>query len=486
MNPLKILLLASEIAPFAKTGGLADVAASLARFLDRDGHDVQLLMPMYRQVEEAGWDFTPHPLLQDLHIDLGGRSFTVSVSTAPLPKSAVRVLFLRCPELYRRDGIYTLDADEHLRFALLNLAALHLCQHQRWAPDVIHCNDWHTALAPLYLRVGFRWDGLFQGTRTLLTIHNLGYQGVFSSETLGALGLGDHAALLHQGSLGEGRINFLETGLLYADALTTVSETYAREIQTDEGGMGLAGLLRERSESLFGIVNGVDYTDWNPATDTLLPHTFSPGDMRGKAANKQVLMERFGLAHDPAAPVFGVVSRLTGQKGFELLPDILPVFLQQRDLRLVVLGSGEQQYEKYFQWLRDTFPDKVGFHCGYDDGLAHLIEAGSDLFVMPSRYEPCGLNQMYSLKYGTVPIVRRTGGLADTVERYDPVAGTGTGFVFDDFTSDALYHTAAHALDVWNDRTAWDGLVRRGMERDFSWDRQGRRYIELYARLAGR
>jgi len=462
------------------------VAAALARFLGREGHDVRALMPLYGQVEEGGWAFTPIPGLQDVEVELGGRVFHVSAVSAPLPESNVDVVFLRCPELYHRGGIYTMDGDEHLRFAVFNVAALQVCQLGGWAPDIIHCNDWHTGLLPLYLHARFGWDEMLRDTRTLLTIHNLGYQGVFSSETLPALGLGNHADSLHQGSLNEGRINFLETGILYANALNTVSETYANEIQTPEYGAGLDGLLRDRRGVLFGIVNGVDYADWNPVHDTLIPHPFSVDDRAGKALNKRALMARFGLEHAAHAPVIGIVSRLTEQKGFELLPDIMPAILRNHDMRFVVLGSGDQHLEDYFRWLEHSFPTQVGFHAGYDVALSHQIEAGADLFLMPSRYEPCGLNQMYSLKYGTVPIVRRTGGLADTVERFDPAANTGTGFVFDDFTADALYHTIVHALDVWSDRAVWDGLVHRGMERDFSWDRQGQRYVELYDWLAAR
>ena len=272
---------------------------------------------------------------------------------------------------------------------------------------------------------------------------------------------------------------------MYADGLTTVSETYAREIQTEEFGMGLEGLLRERSDRLVGIVNGVDYAEWNPATDPLIPHNYSADDLAGKARNKTELLRRFELPEDPDVPLLGVVSRLAPQKGFELLPDALAVLLHRDPVRLVVLGSGEERYEKYFWWLRDTFPDNVGFHAGYDNELAHWIEAGADLFLMPSRYEPCGLNQMYSLKYGTVPLVRKTGGLADTVHPFDAANGTGTGFLFEDFDSNALLDTIRGALEVYRDPDAWLRLVRNGMGEDYSWDRQGKHYVDLYERLIG-
>jgi starch synthase len=482
--PLKICFVSAEFAPFAKTGGLADVSAALVRFLASQGHDVRAFMPMYASVRGAGWSFTPDASVQDVPLRFGGRRADFSLSTAPLPKSRALVRFVRCPELYDRPGIYTLDGDEHLRFALLARAALTSCQWMGWAPDVIHCNDWHTGLLPLYLRVGYGWDRLFDQTRTVLTIHNLGYQGAFSSDVIDELGLGDHRSLLYQEDLSANRINFLKTGLLYADKLTTVSQTYAREILSDEQGMGLADLLRRRADSLVGIVNGVDYDEWNPATDGHLPHRYGAGDLAGKARDRERLRERFGLEQDPGVPLVGVVSRLTAQKGFDLLPDVLPIFLQRNALQFVVLGSGEERYERYFEWLREAFPGKVGFQPGYDEGLAHWIEAGSDMFLMPSRYEPCGLNQMYSLRYGSVPIVRRTGGLADTVR--DHGAGDGTGFCFDEFSAGALQHALGRALTVWEDRDAWKRLVANGMRRDYSWERQGSHYLRLYEALAGR
>ena len=485
-SPLKILIVSSEITPFAKTGGLADVSAAISRYLGREGHDVRLMMPMYRRVSEGDREFEPYDALQDVQLEFGGRSYAFSVSTALLPDSDVRVMFLDCPELYDRDEIYTSDDDEHLRFALLARACLTTCQWTQWAPDIVHCNDWHTGLTPVFLKSAYEWDDLFRNTKTVLTIHNIGYQGVFPADTAESLGFGDHTQLFHQEDFANDVINFLKTGILYADALTTVSETYAREIQTPEFGMGLEELLAERSESLVGIVNGVDYGEWDPATDEWIERNYTLGDREGKRANRTALLAEFELEAGDDVPVFGIVSRLTPQKGFELLPDLLPVLLRERDMRFIVLGSGEEKYERYFHWLRDSFPSKVGFYCGYSERLSHQVEAGSDIFLMPSRYEPCGLNQMYSLRYGTVPIVRRVGGLADTVEDYDPVTGEGTGFVFDDFTSEALRAAIGRALDCYKDRYTWHRLSDRGMTRDFSWDRQGLHYVDLYERLLSR
>lgn len=489
MSRLRIALVSSEITPFAKTGGLADVAAGLARHLDAEGHDVRLFLPYYSRVR-TGDDgpFDPVEDVRDVAIQGAGRFPRFSLRKGRLPSSDASVYAVECPELYDRDDVYTslyTDADdEHLRFATLCRAVLESCQRWQWAPDVIHCNDWHTGLLPLYVQTLYAWDRLFQSTRTVMTIHNIGYQGVFGSGVIGDLGLDDCRRYLHQDDLQGGTVNFLKTGVLHADALTTVSETYADEIQTEEFGMGLEGLLRDRRHALTGIVNGVDYGDWDPATDPLIPANYTADDLSGKATCKRQLLEGFDLKYSPEVPVLGVVSRLTGQKGFELLPDVLPVILQ-RDVQVVVLGSGEDKYEQYFQWLRDTWPQKVAFYRGYNNELAHRIEAGADMFLMPSRYEPCGLNQMYSLRYGTAPVVRRTGGLADTVVPFDPKTGEGTGFSFDAFTANALRDTIVWALQVWTDQKAWARMQQNGMAQDFSWARQGAAYVDLYRKLTG-
>ncbi len=480
---MNLCLVASEVTPFAKTGGLADVAAALTRQLALRGHAVRLFMPMYRRVRRGGWAFVPHPDLQDLSIVLGEKPFTFSVSTARLPASEADVWFVRCPALYDRDELYGEGEDEHLRFALLQRAALTALQHLGWSPDVVHAHDWHAGLLPLYVRHFMSWDRLFANTKTVLTIHNIAFQGTFGRHVLRDLDLDARPELLHQQHLADGQISFLETGVLYADAVTTVSRTYAREIQTSEFGMGLEQLLRKRSDTLFGIVNGIDAGEWDPATDVLIPAQYTPRKLDGKLVCKRQLLERMGLEFDPRACTLGIVSRLTFQKGFELLPDVLPVFLQREDMRLVVLGSGEERYEKYFAWLAATYPHKVAFRSGYDEELAHWIEAGSDAFLMPSRFEPCGLNQMYSLKYGTVPVVRATGGLADTVEPYDAEQDTGTGFRFDAFTAEALQAALEQMFAVWRDRAAWGRLQQRGMRQDTSWAAQVLEYENLYARL---
>jgi len=496
MRALRLALTASELTPFAKTGGLADVLLGLGRWLGRPasadndehgaGHDVRLFVPYYRRIQESGVEVENLPQAQDIDVKFPERTIRFGIKAGKLPQSEVAVYFVDCPELYDRDGIYTEDKDEALRFAMLSRAVLETCQRLQWAPDVIHCNDWHTALLPLYLRTTYTWDQLFATTRTLLTIHNIGYQGMFDASTLDTVGLGDQRAHVHHGDLQDGQVSFLKTGVLHAHKLSTVSVTYAREIQTDEFGMGMEDLLQTRADDLVGIVNGVDYGEWNPADDPKIPHHFSVGDLAGKAKMKAALCDRFGLPHDPRAPVFGVVSRLTNQKGFELFSDSIPIYLQREDMRLCVLGSGESQHEEYFQWLRDTWPDKVGIYRGFQEELAHWIEAGSDVFLMPSRFEPCGLNQMYSLRYGTPPVVRQTGGLADTVEAWNPETRTGTGFPFREFSSKALAGTLDWVLRNWRDREGWQKLVENGMSQDFSWDRQGPEYVKLYRELLPR
>jgi len=481
--PLRVCQIAAEATPFAKTGGLGDVVAGLSRALDANGHDVRVFLPFYAPIARQNLALVAVDFLRDLSLPFGARRIPYSILTAKLPASTVDVYFVHCAALYHHDGIYSGDWDEYLRFALLTRAALDACQRMGWSPDVVHVHDWHTALAPLYLRTVYAWDRLFARTKTVLTLHNLGYQGVFPAHVAGELGFGRDLGLLHQEDLAARRVGFLRTGLLYADLLTTVSRTYAREIQTPEHGFGLDAMLRARADHLVGIVNGVDYDTWDPTTDPHLPHHYSAQDLAGKEQMKRALLAKVGLPAAGRGPVLGIVSRLTAQKGFDLLVDALPELLSQRDLRVVALGSGEERYESFLSWLQASFPGRAWYFRGYSEPLAHWIEAGADLFLMPSRYEPCGLNQMYSLRYGTPPLVRRTGGLADTVRQWNPVTGEGTGFAFDHFTPEGLRWGLDTALRAWGDRDAWRKLMRNGMAEDFSWSRQVREYVAVYERL---
>jgi len=485
-SPLRICLTSSEMTPLAKTGGLADVTAALSTFLHRQGHDIRVLIPFYSFIDPAQLKLAPVHFMQDLPLQLGHHQIRYSIDTATLPGSGLNVYLLRCPQLYDRPGVYTNDSDEHLRFVLLSRAAIEMCQHMAFAPDIFHCHDWHTALVPMYLRAQFAWDTLFARTRSVLTIHNAAYQGIFSAGIVQDLGLSGAQENLHQEDLSLDRVNFLKTGILYADMLTTVSPTYAQEILRPDLGVGLQDLLQQRRDSLVGILNGVDYTEWNPANDMLIPYFYDRRHISGKRKNKLALMRELQLDSSHDVPLIGMVSRLTYQKGIELVQSVVPDLLRQRRFALVVLGSGESGYEQFFEWLQQHHRDRVCFYRGFDNELAHWIEAGSDMFLMPSRFEPCGLNQMYSLRYGTVPIVRRTGGLADSVSPFETASGKGTGIVFNDFDDAALDWALNTALDLYQDKKTWRKLVRNGMAMDYSWDRQGEIYVDLFRRLAAK
>jgi starch synthase len=480
---LTVCLMASEAAPLSKTGGLADVSSALTKYLHAAGHDVRLFTPLYSSIDRGKFPMRPVEGLQNMDVAVGSHHYVMSVMTTQMPGSAASIYLLDCPALYSRATLYTADPDEHLRFLAFTRAVFACCQRMQWSPQILHCNDWHTAFAPLFLKGAYDWDRSFAGTRSVLTIHNIGYQGIFSSASIEDLALGPRNYMLHQDDLRAGRINPLRHGIMYADAITTVSPTHAREISTDQYGMGLQDTLRARGSALIGILNGVDYDEWDPRHDRYLPRHFDPDTLEVKAQLKQELLQRLNLQIATATPLAGIVSRLASQKGIDLMFESLPQVLEWRELGFVALGSGDAQYEKFLAELQQSFPGRVVFRRGYDDELAHWIEAACDMFVMPSLYEPCGLNQMYSLRYGTVPIVRKTGGLADSVENYDPITGQGTGIVFNDFNSEALEWGLNTALDLYAEPEHWARLVRNGMQRDFSWQRQGGLYVDLYKRL---
>ena len=480
---MNICLTSSEFTPLAKTGGLADVTAALSQYLHEAGHDIRVLLPKYSTIDTSDLRVVPVDFLQQIPIDLGPHRVVFSIDVTTLPGSDLPIYLLNCPDLYDRSGIYTAGDDEHLRFVALSRAAIEMCQRMAFSPSIFHCHDWHTSLIPLYLKSVYAWDDLFASTRSVLTIHNIGYQGVFRASRIADLGLDGAEEKLHQDDLRQGRINFFKTGLLYADLLTTVSPTYAREIQTSDYGMGLQDLLRARHVDLIGILNGVDYRQWNPETDTLIPHNYSSRDLSGKRACKLELMKETGLTGGVEMPLMGIVTRLAGQKGIDLIEKVMPIMLSRHPFALAVLGSGEPRYELFFERLQQSFPGRVFFYRGYNNQLAHWIEAGSDIFLMPSLYEPCGLNQMYSLKYGTVPIVRQTGGLADSVQLYDPETGSGDGVVFRDYNEVALGWAIRTALDLYSDQTVWQTIVVNGMEKDFSWQKQGEKYVQLFRAL---
>jgi starch synthase len=483
---MKILFASSEVVPFAKTGGLADVSGALPRQIAELGHDIRVILPKYGSIPDAKFKLHDVGRLRNIEVPVGDEIHQISVKSAAIPDSKVQAYFVEDADYFGRDGLYT-DAksgegypDNDARFILFSRAALEIAKRLFWPPDIIHCNDWQTALIPLYLKTLYAEDEFFQNTRTLLSIHNLGYQGVFPPDVLGKAGLPD--SLFYSMSPVEfyNSFSFLKSGISYSDLINTVSETYAREIQSDpEYGAGLEGVLRVRHQDLFGILNGIDDRDWNPALDDLIPFKFSPRDLSGKEENKKALLQQCGLKFDRQTPVIGIISRLADQKGFDLIAAVLDT-LASLKMQMVVLGTGDEKYHQLFRDAAARFPQKFSIHLTFNNQLAHLIEAGSDLFLMPSRYEPCGLNQMYSFMYGAVPIVRATGGLADTVIDVDLHPPTGTGFVFKPYDAAQMLDAIKRALRHFEDREAWRALQLRGMSQDFSWRKSAKRYIEIY------
>lgn len=483
--PLRICFIASEAAPLAKTGGLADVAGALTKYLHAAGHDIRLFMPLYGQIDRKALEIWPVEFLRAIPLRLGAHSFTFDVHTARLPGSQAMIYLIDAPSLFERTRLYTADADEHLRFILLTHAALLCCQRMGFAPHIVHCNDWHTGLAPLLLKTVYAWDSLFHGTRSLMSIHNIAYQGTFSVYASMDTGLGDAQHLLDAGERAAGRVNPLREGIAHADAVSTVSATYAREIQTPAFGYGLDTLLRRRADVLSGIMNGVDTSEWDPATDRHLPRHFDANRLPVKASLRREFAKQRGLAlpQRRRVPLVGMISRLASQKGFDLVMQVLPALLGKHEFLCAVLGSGDAQYEEFFQELAAQFPARVSFLNGYSESEAHWIEAVSDMFLMPSQYEPCGLNQMYSQRYGTIPIVRRTGGLADSVQHYDPATATGTGVVFNDFDTGGLTWAIETALAWYAKKPLWQNIMANAMAQDFSWERRVGEYEQLYRRL---
>ena len=486
MPPLKICILSSEMVPFAKTGGLADVIGALVRELSGAGHEIRAFMPLYASVRRDHPDTQSVLGLQNIGLTIGNRIYVFSVRTASVPGTAIAMYLIDCPELFDRPAIYTRDPDEHRRFLLFTRAVIESCQRLGFAPDIFHCHDWHTGFLPLFLKTLYAPVPLFAHSKSVMTIHNIGYQGVIPRAFIGDLGLGPGEALLDAADLQFGVINSLKTGIKFADTVTTVSPTYAREITESSLGMGLESTLRARKQPVIGILNGVDYREWDPRHDAHLSAHFSPQNLRGKRENKRELLRSSGLDPNGQKPLLGMVSRLASQKGIDLLLEPLPRLLNERAAALVVLGSGEERYASFFASLARRFPDQAAFSSAHDEPRAHLIEAGSDIFLMPSQYEPCGLNQMYSLRYGTIPIVRRTGGLADSVRHYDPATGEGTGCVFNDYDPPAVDWALRTTLGWFANSENWRRLVRNAMLEDFSWGRQIKRYVELFRETAAR
>ncbi|OGI12376.1 MAG: starch synthase [Candidatus Margulisbacteria bacterium GWF2_35_9] len=486
---MKILFLSSEVIPFAKTGGLADVAGALPKALSKIGHDVVVVMPRYRQVNKEKYNL--QLALTDLVVEVGDKQINGAAFSSVIPDSKTKVYFIENNDLYDRDGLYQvpgtdkdyIDNDE--RFIYFSRAALDMCKRLNWKPDIIHCNDWQTGLVPVYIKTLYSIDPFYQGIKTILTIHNLGYQGVFEAESMSKTGLDESLFTMDKLEFW-GKLNFLKAGLVYADFITTVSERYSQEIQTEEYGAGLNGLLNARKSSVSGIINGIDYNVFSPSNDPIIHKKYSLKTIVNKLDNKKYLLKQCGMRRKVGAPVLGIISRLVDQKGFDILAEIIDKLLHL-NIQLIVLGTGEQKYHKLFSELQSKYPTKMSLQLKYDANLAQYIYAGSDMFIMPSKYEPCGLGQLISLRYGTIPVVRETGGLADTIVDFDLAKDfeqdKGNGFVFSKYDSQELYKTLLRAINVYSDEKAWKKIVSNAMKCDFSWKSSAQKYSQLYGHL---
>jgi starch synthase len=478
---MHIAFAASECVPFSKTGGLADVVGALPRALAALGHQVSVYVPRYRQTKLTD----PQTVVRSITIPFDDKYRFCSVVTATTNAPAgIKFYFVDYPQYFDREALYGTPAgdypDNAERFAMFSRAVLEASK-VLGVPHVFHCHDWQSALVPVMLRTLYAEDPAFREVATVFTIHNMGYQGLFPPDTLPLLMLPWDLLTMTKMEF-FGQVNFLKGALAYSDYVTTVSKKYSQEIQTTEYGFGLEGVLRNRAATVTGILNGVDYEEWSPQTDKFIVDKYSSQDLSGKAKCKQDLLQAFGVTSvDTKLPVIGIVSRFAAQKGFDLIAQIMDR-LAQEEVIMVVLGSGDKLYEEMFQRINKLFPNKIVAKVAFDNAIAHKIEAGADMFLMPARYEPCGLNQIYSLKYGTVPIVRATGGLDDTIDPWDARTGKGTGFKFTDYTGEALLATIKQALLAYRDPSSWQTLMRNGMSRDFSWGASAREYGKIYER----
>jgi starch synthase len=488
MRQLKICYVSSEVVPFAKTGGLADVAGALPIALKQMEQDVRVMMANYKSINERKFVLREVIRLKEVKVTLGEETKVIDGKTAFLPNSKVHVYFLHIPDYFDRKDLYVDPAtgkdfeDNAERFAFFSKATLETLKLLYWQPDIIHCNEWQTALIPFYLKTLYKDDEFFKHTKTVLTLHNLAYQGSFPLTKAKKIGIPDE--YLRPGKPFEfyGNLNLLKGGVLFADLLNTVSVKYAEEIMSDpEFGFGFEKILASRKKDLVGILNGVDYENWNPVTDNLIPFNYSADNLENKIKNKQVLCKQNNLQFDEKVPVIGIISRLADQKGFDLIAEGAKE-LMEMNIQLIILGTGDPKYHTLFEKLAKKYPKKIAVNLRFDNKLAHLVEAGADMFLMPSHYEPCGLNQMYSLKYGTVPIVRETGGLADTIQNFDLKTKAGTGFSFKKYKAKEMLQTIKRAIKTFSDKKTWTAIQKEGMKKDFSWEQSAKKYQELYER----
>lgn len=479
---MKIAFVSSEVVPYAKTGGLADVSGALPAELQKSGCEVKIFMPKYYQIDEAKFGLHYNWAIGEMPIRVGGQIRSVHLHQATLPGTTVEVNFIDCPHYFHRGLIYTNEQDEDERFILLCKGVIESIQRMQWIPDIIHCNDWQTGLLPLFIKDNYSWDRLFDNTAFLFTIHNIAYQGRFSKKTVSKAELKEEYftdGLVEH----ENTVNFMKAGILFSEIINTVSKTYAQEILTPEYGARMQNVLLSRKNDFFGILNGVDYNVWNPENDKFIPFRYSKHYLTGKLKNKKFLLEHVNLPFDENVPLIGIVSRMVTQKGFDIFTEALSSLINL-PVQWAILGSGEDRFENLFRDIAHHSPEKVFTYIGYNNELSHLIEAASDIFLMPSQYEPCGLNQIYSLKYGTVPIVRKTGGLADTVLDWHKYLSngqeTGTGFSFNDYSSHALFTTVERAVRTFQNKDIWKKIQLNGMTKDYSWEKSAKQYLVLY------
>lgn len=481
-QPLKILLLSAEMVPFAKTGGLADVAGALPKALKAQGHDIRVAMPRYGRIDRERFHLTevqpPFP------VPLDDRTEEAALLQATLthPKGEIPVYMVDNDHYYNRDGIYMYEDDAD-RFIFFCRAVLEGIKLLGWRPDVIHCHDWHTAIVPNWLKTVYKHDPFYSQVACVYTIHNLAYQGIFGYRVLEIAGVDEfgfiaHPDMPHLNDV----VDFMGRGIYYADILNTVSETYANEILQPEFGEGLDPLLRDRRDRLYGVLNGIDTELNNPATDPYIVANYDASNLAGKVECKLDLQREAHLPQSRTTPVIGAISRLADQKGFDLIDAVLEPLLRHHDVQVVILGTGEQRYHDRLNEMRARYPQQISALLTFNAPLAQKIYAGSDMFLMPSRFEPCGLGQMIALRYGSIPIVRETGGLADTVRNFDPTTGEGNGFSFRSYDSMALYATIVRALENYRYRSTWQQLMLRAMAADHSWEASARKYVDLYHR----
>jgi starch synthase len=486
---VKILYVSSEVVPFAKTGGLADVAGALPAALKDLGHDVRVVMPQYRSVEDKKYGLST--ILPEIKVHFQTYTASAEIKASTLPNSEVPIYLIHNNEYFNRNGLYTengLDySDNAIRFAFFSMATLWMLRALHWKPEIIVCNDWQTALIPTYLKhhPDLKSDKFYRNIKVLYTIHNLAYQGSFERSTLNSIGLGWEVYKI-DGLEFYGEINLMKAGIVFSDEICTVSEKYSKEIQTEEYGCGLDGILSTRKDHITGIINGIDYQIWNPEIDELTASKFSLENMEGKAESKKALQKMNNLPVDKDIHVISMISRMADQKGFDLITEIADEIFNL-NVQFVLLGTGDPNYHEIFREIGEKYPDKTGMNITFNNKMAHEIEAGADMFLMPSRYEPCGLNQLYSLKYGTIPIVRNTGGLADSIidaTKKTIADGTGCGFVFEKYEAEALLSAIKRAVKFYHEnKKGWMRLRKNAMLKDYSWDASARKYEKLFMKM---